>query len=196
MNLASLATAIQLPTQLPRVWATQGALATMRPLEAATYHLKKRLPPTHPAGNLHQMPTRQTVPEAPPALPAEETISTYAFYRKHTERMLRRYLYASMQVGRSPQLLGENVGKGWVSSRKVTTFEDALIFVLDIERCINRLNPLDRKIISRVILQEYTYAETAAILGLSSRTINNRLPQAIDNLTEALVTADLLMLPN
>lgn len=25
-----------------------------------------------------------------------------AFYRKHTERILRRYLYASMQVGRAP----------------------------------------------------------------------------------------------
>ena len=190
----TLATAtIQFPTQLPRVWATQGALATMRPLEAATHHLKKQLP-THSADNLHQMPSRQMVPEAPQN--AEETISTYAFYRKHTERMLRRYLYASMQVGRSPELLGENVGKGWVSSRKITTFEDALIFVLDIERCINRLNPLDRKIISRVLLQEYSHAETAAILGLSARTVYARLPQAIDRLTEALVTADLLILPS
>jgi len=168
----------------------------MRPLEAATHHLKKRLPQEDPEGNLHQMPNRQSAPKPLPELSPDETVSTYAFYRKHTERMLRRYLYASMQVGRSPELLGENVGKGWVSSRKITTFEDALIFVLDIERCINRLNPLDRKIISRVLLQEYSHAETAAILGLSARTVYARLPQAIDRLTEALVTADLLILPS
>jgi hypothetical protein len=34
-----------------------------------------------------------------------------AFYRKHTERMLRRYLYASMQVGRAPSILGDPVGR-------------------------------------------------------------------------------------
>ncbi len=56
------------------------------------------------------------------------------FYRKHTESMLRRYLYASMQVGRAPSILGEPVGRGWVSSRPVRTFEDAVIFVLDVER--------------------------------------------------------------
>ena len=61
----------------------------------------------------------------------EQTLATWAFYRKHTERMLRQYLHASMQVGRSPELLDRSVGRGWVSSRKVKTFEDAVIFVLD-----------------------------------------------------------------
>ena len=192
----SLATAaIQLPVQLPRVWATQGSLATMRPLEAAVNHIQRRLPPTQKVGNLHQMPDPQPATEAQPA-PAEETVNTYAFYRKHTENMLRRYLYASMQVGRSPDLLGESVGRGWVSSRKVSTFEDALIFVLDIERCLKRLPPLDRQMISRILIQEYTQAETAVILGISIRSIYTKLPQAIDRLTEALVDADLLTLPN
>lgn len=56
-----------------------------------------------------------------------------AFYRKHTEKMLRRYLYASMLVGRAPAILGEPVARGWVSSRPVKTFEDAVIFVLDVD---------------------------------------------------------------
>ena len=80
--------------------------------------------------------------------PARRPVATYAFYRKHTENLLRRYLYASMQVGRSPDLLGESVGRGWVSSRPVRTFEDALIFVLDVERCLNRLTFLDRQIVT------------------------------------------------
>ena len=35
-----------------------------------------------------------------------------AFYRKHTESILRRYLYASMQVGRAPSVLADPVGRG------------------------------------------------------------------------------------
>ena len=85
-----------------------------------------------------------------------------AFYRKHTEKMLRRYLYASMLVGRAPAILGEPIGRGWVSSRKVKTFEDAVIFVLDIENCLKKLRHVDQAILSRVVLQEYTHAETAA----------------------------------
>src|SRR5258707_13306637 len=65
-----------------------------------------------------------------------EPDASLAFYRKHTESMLRRYLYASMQVGRAPSLLADSVGRGWVSSRPVRTFEDAVIFVLDVESCL------------------------------------------------------------
>ena len=180
------ATAIQFPlpsvSQLPKVWATQGNLATMRPLEsaaAAVHHIQKGLPTA--ASNAKPKDD-------------EEAISPYAFYRKHTERMLYRYLYASMQVGRTPSILDENVGRGWVSSRKVRTFEDALIFVLDVERCLNRLPTLDRQIISRVLIQQFTHAETAEFMGMSVRSISVKLPQAIDRLTEMLVEKDLLIL--
>lgn len=36
-----------------------------------------------------------------------------AFYRKHTEKTLQRYLYASMLVGRAPSMLGEPIARGW-----------------------------------------------------------------------------------
>ena len=119
-----------------------------------------------------------------------------AFYRKHTEKMLRRYLYASMLVGRAPAILGDPVARGWVSSRKVKTFEDAVIFVLDIERCLDRLETLDRALLSRIVLQEYTQTETAALLGMSVRTISYKYPQAIDRLTDLLLQAGLLILPS
>src|SRR5450432_965306 len=95
-----------------------------------------------------------------------EPVVTLAFYRKHTESMLRRYLYASMQVGRAPSVLGDSVGRGWVSSRPIRTFEDAVIFVLDVETCLNKLGSLDRQMLSRIVLQEYTQAEAAALLGM------------------------------
>jgi len=130
------------------------------------------------------------------AAPDENPVLMWAFYRKHTERLLQRYLYASLQVGRSPDLLDEPMERGWVSSRRVRTFEDALIFVLDVERCINRLAPLDRQIVVRVVLQQYTHSETAVHLGTNAKTVATRLGQALDRLTEALITANLLDLPD
>lgn len=125
----------------------------------------------------------------------DEPDISLAFYRKHTEKMLRRYLYASMQVGRAPSILGDPIARGWVSSRPVKTFEDAVIFVLDVERCLDKLSALDRALLSRVVLQEYTQAETAALLGMSARTVNYKFPQAVDRLTERLLEAGLLILP-
>jgi DNA-directed RNA polymerase specialized sigma24 family protein len=125
-----------------------------------------------------------------------EPVVSVAFYRKHTEKMLRRYLYASMQVGRSPSILGDPVARGWVSSRPVKTFEDAVIFVLDIESCLDQLDSLDRQMLSRVVLQEYTQAETAQLLGMSARTISYKFPLALDRLTEKLLETGLLILPD
>ena len=168
--------------QLPQIWAATSGTSALQPqlLASAVHHIQRLRPEV-----------LQQVEE-----PADEPVATFAFYRKHTENLLRRYLYASMQVGRSPNLLGESVGRGWVSSRRVRTFEDALIFVLDVERCLKKLTNLDRQMISRIILQEYTQAETAVLLGISVRTICIKLPQAIDRLTESLVESDLLTLPN
>jgi Sigma-70, region 4 len=125
----------------------------------------------------------------------DEPLVSLAFYRRHTEKILRRYLYASMQVGRAPSILADPVGRGWASSRPIRTFEDAIIFVLDVERCLDRLEPLDRQLLSRIVLQEYTQAETSVLLGMSARTISYKLPQAIDRLTEHLLEARLLVLP-
>jgi len=127
---------------------------------------------------------------------AREPDVSLAFYRKHTEKMLRRYLYASMQVGRSPSILGDPVARGWVSSRPVKTFEDAVIFVLDVESCLDKLGSLDRQLLSRIVLQEYTQAETASLLGMSVRAICYKFPQSLDKLTELLLESGLLVLPH
>lgn len=109
--------------------------------------------------------------------------------------MLRRYLYASMQVGRAPSILGDPVGRGWVSSRPVRTFEDAVIFVLDVEQCLKRLGVLDRYLLGKVVLQEYTQTEVAAMLGMSPRAVAYKVPQALDRLTEKLLESGLLIFP-
>jgi hypothetical protein len=117
------------------------------------------------------------------------------FYRKHTESILRRYLYASMQVGRAPSILGDPIARGWASSRPVRTFEDAVIFVLDVEKCLAGLGSFDRELLSRIVIQEYTQAEAASMLGMSVRTISSKFLLALDRLTEKLLKAGLLVLP-
>lgn len=123
-----------------------------------------------------------------------QPVASLAFYRRHTENLLRRYLYASMQVGRTPSILGEPVTRGWASSRRVRTFEDAVIFVLDVEKCLDRLNSEDRQILCKVIVQAYTQTEAAMQLGMSTRTMAARFPEAVDCLTEELLDAGLLTL--
>lgn len=157
--------------QLPEVWGASGALQGWI------------ASPWIAAAAAHPKPTE-----------AQEPLTSVAFYRRHTEKMLRRYLYASMQVGRAPSILGDPVGRGWVSSRPVRTFEDAVIFVLDVESCLEQLGTLDRALLSRIVLQEYTQAETAALLGMSARTVTYKFPQALDRLTEKLLESKLLVL--
>jgi len=141
-------------------------------------------------------PAAVGVAKAEAKTPAAEPMVSLGFYRKHTESLLRRYLYASMQVGRAPNILGDPVGRGWCSSRPIRTFEDAVIFVLDVERCLNKLGALDRMMLSRIVLQEYTQAEAASLLGMAARTISYKFPLALDRLTEQLLESGLLVLPH
>jgi hypothetical protein len=153
------------------------------------------------SGQEDRRPWGQRPAETPAARPAAkapsaEPLVSLGFYRRHTESLLRRYLYASMQVGRAPNILGDPIARGWCSSRPVRTFEDAVIFVLDVEKCLNQLGALDRMMLSRVVLQEYTQVEAASMLGMAVRTIAYKLPKAIDRLTEKLLKSGLLVIPN
>jgi hypothetical protein len=126
----------------------------------------------------------------------EEPDVSLAFYRRHTEKLLRRYLYASMQVGRAPAILADPVARGYASSRPIRSFEDAVIFVLDMEKCLGELTSLDQALLSRIVLQEYTQAEAAPLLGMSVRAVGYKFPLAVDRLTEKLLKAEVLVLPD
>ena len=119
-----------------------------------------------------------------------------AFYRKYTEGMLRRYMYRSMEIGKVPSLLGDFSFRGKSSNRKGYTFEDSVIFVYDVERCLTRLNSLERELIGRIALQEYTLAETAALTGMTIRTVVRRYADALDRLTRVFLRLELLQVPS
>lgn len=115
-----------------------------------------------------------------------------AFYRKYTEAMLRRYLRMSMEAGRVPSLMGREMFRGQVTSCKVKSFEDAVIFCIDVERCLGRLRREDQQLIQRIALQSYSQGEAAPLLGIGLRRCVQKYAQAIDRLTELLLKAGLL----
>jgi hypothetical protein len=115
-----------------------------------------------------------------------------AFYRKYTEALLRRYLRLSIQAGRVPSLLGRELFRGHVTSYKVHSFEDVVIFCFDVEKRLGRLTVMDQQLIKRIALQEYTQGEAAGMLGLSLRNCIRQYGYALDVLTEMFLEARML----
>jgi hypothetical protein len=114
------------------------------------------------------------------------------FYRDRTIALLRRYLRLSIDIGRLPSLLGREFFRSRVSSYRVSTFEDAVIFVHDVERSIQHLDDFSQQLIARIVLQEYTEWEAAQLLHCSVRTIQRLLPDALDQLSAVFLNSSLL----
>jgi hypothetical protein len=119
-------------------------------------------------------------------------IETLAFYRKHTESLLRQYMQKSMELGKTPSILGNCMFRGKVSSRRLHNFEDTVIFVFDIEKCLKSLDKFSQEVIARVALQEYSQGEMAALTGHPLRSIVRKYAEAIDRLTEMFLEYELL----
>jgi hypothetical protein len=116
----------------------------------------------------------------------------FAFYRKYTEALLRRYAHMSMESGRVPSLLGKEMFRGRVTSYRVRGFDDVVIFCCDMESCMKRLDATDLKLIKRIALQEYTQGEVASMLGISLRSCVLRYGKALDRLTSILLEVGML----
>ena len=115
-----------------------------------------------------------------------------AFYYDRAIAMLKRYFRLSLDLGRMPSLLGREVFRSKVTSYRMISFEDAVIFVHDMEACLARLDPGSRELIARIVLQEYTHEEAAALIGTTRRWLEYAYPRALDRLCDHLVAARLL----
>lgn len=113
-------------------------------------------------------------------------------YRGRTTGMLRRYQHLATESGKLPSILGAEFFRTRVTSYTVYTFEDIVIFVHDVERCLAKLDEFSRKVIARRILQGYTDIETAALLGCSERHLRRLLPEALDHLSEIFLAAGIM----
>jgi len=134
----------------------------------------------------------ETVTVSIPASSASTADDGIAFYRKRTELLLRRYLLVSLQTGRVPSLIGNCVFRGKASSYRMHSFEDAVIFLFDIEKCLKKIDPLGRELIARIALQEYTQEETAKLIGKSLRCVVRKYADTLYTLSRIFLDSKLL----
>ena len=122
----------------------------------------------------------------------EDRERTRRTYRGRTVAMLRRYMRYSIETGRLPSLLGREFFRAKVTSYTVATFEDRVIFVHDMEKCLARLDDFSQQLIARHILQEHDQAATAKLLHCTERTVRTYMPVVLDLLVEILLDVGLM----
>jgi hypothetical protein len=113
-------------------------------------------------------------------------------YRDRTVRLLRRYMRFSIETGRLPSLVGREFFRAKMSFYRAVTFEDRVIFVRDVERCLSRLEYWDQQLIARAILQEHSHTQTAYLLHCSRKTVQRRVQEVLDLLGEDFLKSGLL----
>jgi len=113
-------------------------------------------------------------------------------YRGRTVAMLRRYMRYSIETGRLPSLLGREFFRAKVTAYTVVTFEDRVIFVHDMEKCLERLDEFSRQLIARHILQEHDLWATAKLLHCNEKTVRRYTPVVLDVLSEILMEVGLM----
>jgi hypothetical protein len=89
-------------------------------------------------------------------------------------------------------VMGREMFRGRVTSYRMHSFEDVVIFCFDMEKCLSKLERLDQQLIKRIAVQQYTQGEAASMLGLSLRSCVRRYAEALDRLTDLLLAARML----
>ena len=130
--------------------------------------------------------------EPPPSVVFGETEMELSPYRRRTVALLRRYARASVEVGRLPSLLGREFFRTRVTSYTMRNFEDVVIFVADMEKAIEKLSAIEKKLLGMNILEEYSVDEVARLLGCNPKTIRRILPDALDQLSRILLAGGLM----
>lgn len=74
----------------------------------------------------------------------------------------------------------------------MVTFEDRVIFVHDMESCLQRLDEFSLRLIARHTLQEHDLEATARLLQCNEKTIRRAIPAVLDQLSEILLEVGLL----
>ncbi len=130
--------------------------------------------------------------EPPPSVLFGEAELELWPYRRRTVALLRRYARASVEVGRLPSVLGREFFRSRVTSYTMRNFEDVVIFVADIEKAIETLSRLEKKLLAMNVLEEYTIPEVARLLGYTQRTVERLLQDALDQLSRILLAGGLM----
>lgn len=124
--------------------------------------------------------------------PQRDLAPELSLYRSRTLALLHRYLQLSAAVGRLPSLVGRECFRARVSSYRMHTFEDSVIFVLDVERVLSQLYHSEQRVVARVVFQGHSHEAAARLIGCNRTTLTRSLCSALDRLTEIMLERGLL----
>lgn len=153
--------------------------------------------------NFHAEPSSDTPPSGAIEWCESEDFETAAetvpsdpdiwLYRDRTTGLLWRYVRLAVEIGRLPSLLGREFFRARVSPYSAQTFEDSVIFVHDVECCLDALDPADKILIAILALEQYTQEEAARSLRCTQRTIVRQYASALDHLSELFLQREILV---
>src|SRR5690242_14686631 len=113
-------------------------------------------------------------------------------YRERTMGLLKRYLRLSMETGRLSSLLGREFFRNQVTPYHVSTFEEVVIFVHDVERSLEKLDRFGQELIAVIVFEEFSQPEAAKILHCGVRTVERYFPETVDQLSTIFLEGGIL----
>jgi len=128
------------------------------------------------------------LPEARDFAPEPEL----CLYRGGTRALLLRYLQLSLATGRLPSPLGRECFRARLSWRQRVTFEDAVIFVHDMESAVLQLDAFSQRVLTGIVLEDYSDRELARVLHTKRRTIHENYLLSLDQLSDLLLRRGML----
>lgn len=115
-----------------------------------------------------------------------------SYERMRTMALLHRFFRTALLLGRMPSLLGREIFRTRAQSQPATAFEDAVLFVCDVERCLRALEPGDQRLVAFCILEDRSEWEAARRLHRSQSDISRQLGRVLDLLHETFCRLGLL----
>jgi DNA-directed RNA polymerase specialized sigma24 family protein len=61
-----------------------------------------------------------------------------------------------------------------------------------VERSLEELNEFEKKLIARIVLQQFSKEEAGRLLGCGYRTVERLFPEALDRISEILLRREIL----
>ncbi len=120
-------------------------------------------------------------------------LATYEQAR--TIMLLQRFFRTALMTGRMPSLLGREIFRPNTSTLPGRAFEDAVLFVCDVERCLRALVPFDQRLIAVCILEERSEWQAARLLHCQQMEVSRRLIEVLDLLHDTFCRTGLLPKP-
>jgi hypothetical protein len=114
------------------------------------------------------------------------------FERSRTMALLHRFMRTALSVGRMPSLVGREIFRMRVQARPPSAFEDSVLFVCDIEKCLALLDPLDQRLIAFCVLENRSEWEASRQFHASQGFISRHLGLALDLLHTTFCQRNLL----